>query len=115
MAEKETSNANGNIITSEYKTPAAKSNRMDWGPKDFAASELLGVEVRMTSKESKKGERPYLVLTPKEQPTIAAMVEQVLADQAKGSTKLITSKEGQPITINADVQVGVRNGEFFFL
>lgn len=93
-----------------FETPAAKNNRMNWNPKDFPATEILDADVRMSSAESKNGSRPYVLLTLKDQPTIAVMVEQLLADTDR---KLIVSKEGKDIEIDLAVEVGVKDGKFF--
>lgn len=92
------------------ETPKAKNNRMDWSPKDFPATEILDVDVRMSSPESKNGSRPYVVLTLKDQATIAVMAEQLLADTGD---KVIISREGRDIEIDLGVEIGVKDGKFF--
>lgn len=92
------------------ETPKAKNNRMNWSPKDFPATEILDVDVRMSSAESKHGSRPYVVLTLKDQATIAVMAEQLLADTGD---KVIISREGRDIEIDLGVEIGVKDGKFF--
>ena len=94
-----------NIETFEFETPAAKSNRMNWSPSDFPATEVEEVEVLM----SKTG-KPYMKLHFADKPIVACLVEQMLADTGD---KFVVSEEGEPIEVDLAVSIGVKDGAFF--
>lgn len=94
-----------NIETFDIATPIAKSNRMDWSPADFPATEVEEVEVLMS-----RTDKPYIKFHFADKPIVACLVEQLLADTGD---KFIVSEEGEPIEVDLSVSIGVKNGAFF--
>lgn len=94
-----------NIETFGFETPIAKSNRMNWSPSDFPATEVEEVEVLMS-----RTDKPYVKLHFADKPIVACLVEQLLADTGD---KFVVSEEGEPIEIDLSVNIGVKDGAFF--
>ena len=93
----------------EFKTPAAKKSRMNWSIENMNAEVPAKIEVTLTN----KGEPYFKLDMPGHGSVIAVKVSQFLADTETSTVKLITSKEGDPIEINEDVKIGVKDGAFF--
>lgn len=93
----------------EIKTPAAKKSRMNWSIENMNAEVPANIDVQNTQ----KGEPYFKFDMTGYGSVIAVKVAQFLADTETSAVKLIISKEGDPIEINEDVKIGVKDGVFF--
>lgn len=100
MAEKK-----ANVETFNIETPKAKSNRMNWSPADFPATEVEDVEVLMS-----RTDKPYMKIHFADKPVVAVLVEQLLADT---KDKFVVSEPGENIEVDLSVNIGVKDGAFF--
>ena len=99
-----------NLVELKGITPQPKVSRLKWEIDEMAADKVKDIDVRMSRKKE-----PYFVINFENGTKgVSVMIGQLLEDQEGSATPFITSKQGEPITVDKDVMLGITDGEFYF-